>query len=251
MSIDGSNDQGVQFGTRPLTDAERGELAQPVYFTIKSLWWERAIACVGWLIVAVFLAGLAGAFYLGSTGLSGWIKGLTLLGMALCALGAISFLYRAVRALFPRPPALIRPALPADVREWQTTRVVVRAALRVITGDDDRETLLIRTSDASYFVLCRDGLSELWPDERTAWKRLPEAFQIRQIPGVDWRVRFEGPALIPVGEIDATNLPSTPVPTRDSEPWFYRDEVEIAESELEPEVVARFRAAAGPEADPG
>ncbi|MDX2017328.1 MAG: hypothetical protein SFY95_06770 [Planctomycetota bacterium] len=249
-----SEDLAVKFGTRPLTEVERRELADPVYFRIKSLWWERAIACLGWLLLVALLVGMAGACYLGSTGMVGLSKAATLAGGAVCALAALYVLYRAIRALRPLAPELIRPALPPGVTEWQTARVPVLAALHVLTADDDAPTLLIRTSegaDPGYFVLYGDDLDDLWPNERSAWKRLPEMLEIRRISGVTWRAVFEGPARIPVGTIEVFDLPEPPGSAEGEPPWYYRDHAVVREAELGPEVVARIRKALGPVADPG
>jgi hypothetical protein len=212
----------------PLSPAERAEFSQPVFYTPTVTTLERVIVLSGWLVAALFCVGMAGAFYLGSTGLAGLLHVATLAGVGVMGLAAAYAVYRAIRALMPVRAQLMRPALPAGVTHWEVQHIDVAEAWWVNTGDDDTETLLIRTGNDQYMVLHDDGLSSsLWRDSASAGELLAPVLVRRQIPNFVTLLEQVGPPdALTIGKLDVSaRLPREPE-------WWCQDGAQFTGSEL-------------------
>jgi hypothetical protein len=219
---------------RPVTDAEWAELSVVSSTTWNSTWWERVnanswfILTVWWLVVTAFSLGLAGACYLGSTGMTGLARLVTLACMGLLILSAFFSLWKLALVWCPPKITASRKALADRSERWSVVEVNVEAAWWIQTGDDDVPTLLVRTAPGQYVSMYTQLLDDLWDiDDPATTQRVRSTIRFETI-SVAEHIKSSGKWVA----VRTCEL-QEPWPRRGT-PWWATHMCELSESQLGP-----------------
>lgn len=217
----------VRRSTRPLTESDRRTIVRATA-QVPERWWERLIAALARLVVVAFGAGMAGACWLGATGMSGWVKVLTLVGAAGFAGLALSQFWKAVRRAMPvRAPERGPEDLAGDVACWGLS---VLRAWDVQTGDDDVPTFLVEHEPGRFFVIHGQKLWDLVPagTNSDGSEHVGTTIEWEEFGGLVVRCEHRGGPV----RIETLRIEDAPEVSGRETPWWFRDAVEVSPASL-------------------
>jgi hypothetical protein len=209
-----------------MTQREWTELSTPHEVLPTRSLVEKVLGFVLWIVVAVFCAGMAGACYLGSTGMTGNVRGVTLAGMALLSFAALAAFVRALWSWMPAKRRVVPAAVLDRKATWDVVEINVLEAWQIDTGDDDVPTLLLRCDAGGYVSMYGGILDELWAgDAEDAWESVGAIVRLETI-GQTERITSTGPRV----SIRGCGL-AEPWPRR-GVPWWAQPLIELREADL-------------------